>query len=103
MCVCRVARYKRSSTRSELEFLETLGVLEKEYVQPTKYRPVQNTIQGSINYVVNADKSVKFDFVDGRGQTTTQTYTPRRGGGGGGNRPPGDPNGSGGKKKGRGQ
>lgn len=56
----------------------------------------------SINYVVNPEKSVKFDFVDGRGQTTTETYTPRRGGGGG-NRPPGDPNGKGGQKKGRGQ
>ncbi len=57
----------------------------------------------SINYVVNGDKSVKFDFIDGRGQTTTQNYTPRRGGGGGGNRPPGEPKGKGGQKKGRGQ
>lgn len=56
----------------------------------------------SINYMVNADKSVKFDFIDGRGQTTTQTYTPRQGGGGGA-RPPGDPNGSDGQKKRRGQ
>ncbi|HSH93386.1 MAG TPA: YHYH protein [Roseimicrobium sp.] len=43
-----------------------------------------------VNYVVNADKSVRVDFVDGSGQIKTETYTPRQGGGGpdGGNRPP---------------
>ena len=55
----------------------------------------------SINYVVNPDKSVKFDFVDGRGQLKSETYSPRQGGVGGGNRPPGEQNGSGGQKKGR--
>ncbi len=54
-----------------------------------------------VNYVLNDDKSVKFDFVDGSGQVRTETYSPRqRGGGGGGG---GDPKGKGGQKKGDGK
>lgn len=56
-----------------------------------------------VNYIVNADGTVKFDFVDGRGQVKTTTYSPRQGGGGGGGeRPPGDRKGKGGQKKGPG-
>ena len=33
-----------------------------------------------INYAINADASVKFDFVDGRGQVKTETYSQRGGG-----------------------
>jgi phosphatidylethanolamine-binding protein (PEBP) family uncharacterized protein len=54
-----------------------------------------------VNYVINDDGSVKFDFVDGNGKVKTETYKPRQrgpGGGGnlgqqagpGGNRPPRD-------------
>ena len=54
-----------------------------------------------VNYVLNDDKSVKFDFVDGRGQVKSETYSPRqRGPGGGGD---GDPKGKGGQKKGPGR
>jgi hypothetical protein len=58
-----------------------------------------------VNYALNTDGSVKFDFVDAKGQVKTETYSPRTrggGGGGGGDRPPGggDPKGKGGKKKG---
>lgn len=52
-----------------------------------------------INYVLNADGTVKFDFVDSRGQVKTETYSPRQGGGGG-NRPAGEPKGK--DKKGKG-
>jgi phosphatidylethanolamine-binding protein (PEBP) family uncharacterized protein len=31
-----------------------------------------------VNYTLNADGSVKFDFVDGKGKTTTNTYKPRQ-------------------------
>jgi hypothetical protein len=53
--------------------------------------------------VLNTDGSVKFDFVDAKGQVKTETYSPRTcGEGGGGDRPPGggEPKGKGGKKKG---
>ncbi len=54
-----------------------------------------------VNYTLNDDKSVKFDFVDGRGQVRSETYSPRqRGPGGGGG---GDPKGKGGQKKGDGK
>ncbi|MGV3755749.1 MAG: phospholipid-binding protein, partial [Verrucomicrobiota bacterium] len=54
-----------------------------------------------INYIVNGDGTAKFDYVDGRGQVKTETYSPRQGGGGG-NRPPGEPKGKEGQKKGKG-
>lgn len=41
------------------------------------------TIDGEtrkVNYAVNSDGSVKFDFVDGAGNTRTETYRGRRGG-----------------------
>lgn len=45
-----------------------------------------------VNYVLNENGSVKFDFIDGNGKVKSETYTPRQrgpGGGGGGNdRPP---------------
>lgn len=44
-----------------------------------------------VNYVLNEDGSVKFDFVDGSGKIKTETYSPRQrgpGGGGGGERRP---------------
>ena len=42
-----------------------------------------------VNYVLNDDGSVKFDFVDGNGKVKTETYSPRqRGPGGGGDRRP---------------
>lgn len=42
-----------------------------------------------VNYLLNDDGSVKFDFVDGNGKVKTETYSPRqRGPGGGGDRPP---------------
>ncbi len=37
----------------------------------------------AINYVLNENGTVKFDYVDGRGQVRSETYSPRRGGGGG--------------------
>ncbi|MBI5772739.1 MAG: YHYH protein [Verrucomicrobia bacterium] len=46
------------------------------------------------NYTLNDDKSVKFDFVDGRGQVKSETFTPRPRGPGGGQK------GKGGQKKG---
>jgi hypothetical protein len=36
-----------------------------------------------VNYVLNDNGSVKFDFVDGNGKIKSETYSPRRGGGGG--------------------
>ena len=30
-----------------------------------------------VNYAINADGSVKFDFIDGQGQVRTETYSPR--------------------------
>jgi hypothetical protein len=33
-----------------------------------------------VNYAINADGSVKFDFIDGKGQVRTETYAPRGGG-----------------------
>ena len=52
-----------------------------------------------VNYVVNDNGTVKFDFVDGRGQVRSETYSQRPGGG---DRPPGEPKGKDGKKKGPG-
>ncbi len=40
-----------------------------------------------VNYVINDDQSVRFDFIDERGQNQTQTYPPRSRDG----RPPGEP------------
>ena len=44
-----------------------------------------------VNYRLNDDSTVKFEFVDGKGQVTTATHSPRDrvGGGGGGDRLPG--------------
>ncbi len=58
-----------------------------------------------VNYALNTDGSVKFDFVDPQGQVKTETYSLRSRGGGGGDRPPGggDPKGKGGQKKGEGK
>ena len=53
-----------------------------------------------VNYTLLDAGAVKFDFVDGRGQTRTETYSPRQRGPGGGERPPGEPKGKDGKKKG---
>ncbi len=50
-----------------------------------------------INYGINDDGTVKFDYVDGRGQVKSETYSPRPGGG---ERPPGEPKSDDGKKKG---
>ena len=52
-----------------------------------------------VNYTLLDGGAVKFDFVDGRGQTRTETYSPRQRGPGGGARPPGEPKGKDGKKK----
>lgn len=50
-----------------------------------------------VNYVLNDDQTVKFDFVDGRGQVRSETYSPRqRGPGGGGG---GEPRGRGGPSR----
>ena len=49
-----------------------------------------------VNYALNDNGSVKFDYVDGRGQVKSETYTQRPGGG---DRPPGEPKGKDGKKK----
>ena len=56
-----------------------------------------------VNYTLLDAGAVKFDFVDGRGQTRTETYSPRQRGPGGGERPPGEPKGKDGKKKGPGK
>ena len=53
-----------------------------------------------VNYALNDNGSVKFDFVDGRGQVRSETYSPRPGGG---DRPPGEPKGKGGPNKGPGK
>ena len=50
-----------------------------------------------VNYALNDNGSVKFDYVDGRGQVKSETYSPRPGGG---DRPPGDPQGKDGKQQG---
>ena len=39
-----------------------------------------------VNYFLNQDGSVKFDFVDGNGKVKTETYSPRQRGPGGGER-----------------
>lgn len=52
-----------------------------------------------INYVLNGNGTVKFDYVEARGQVKSETYAPRAGGGDG---PPGEPKGKDGKKKGPG-
>lgn len=43
-----------------------------------------------IHYTLTADGSVLFEFVDGRGQARTETYSSRRNGPGGGRPPPGE-------------
>ena len=53
-----------------------------------------------VNYALSADGSVKFDYVDARGQVKSETYSPRPGGG---DRPAGEPKGKDGKKKGPGK
>ncbi len=55
-----------------------------------------------VNYVLNDNGSVKFDYVDGRGQVKSETYSPRQVGGGG-DRPPGEPKGRGGPNRGPGK
>ena len=59
-----------------------------------------------VNYALNDNGTVKFDFVDGRGQVRSETYSTRQrgaGGSGGGDRPPGEPKSKDGKKKGPGK
>ncbi len=56
-----------------------------------------------VNYTLLDGGAVKFDFVDGRGQTRTETYSPRQRGPGGGDRPSGEPKGKDEKKKGPGK
>ena len=56
-----------------------------------------------VNYTLLDGGAVKFDFVDGRGQTRTETYSPRERGPGGDERRPGEPQGKDGKKKGPGK
>lgn len=51
-----------------------------------------------VNYTLLDGGAVKFDFVDGRGQTRSETYSPRQRGPGGGDRPPGEPKGKDGKR-----
>ena len=46
-----------------------------------------------VNYTLKDDKSVKFDFVDGRGEVRTENYTPRQRGPGGGGERQGGPGG----------
>ncbi len=53
-----------------------------------------------VKYLLNDNGEAKFDFVDGRGLTRTETYSPRPGGG---ERPPGEPKAKDGKKKGPGK
>lgn len=55
-----------------------------------------------VNYTLLDGGTVKFDFVDGRGQTRTENYSPQQRGPGG-DRPPGEPKGKDGKKKGPGK
>jgi phosphatidylethanolamine-binding protein (PEBP) family uncharacterized protein len=55
-----------------------------------------------VNYLLNGNGAVKFDFVDGRGQVRSETYSARPGGGGG-DRPPGEPKNKGGPQKGPGK
>lgn len=55
-----------------------------------------------VNYTLLDSGAVKFDFVDGRGQTRTETYSPQQRGPGG-DRPPGEPKGKDGQKKGPGK
>ncbi|GDY19780.1 hypothetical protein LBMAG56_11250 [Verrucomicrobiota bacterium] len=54
----------------------------------------------AINYAVTDTKTARFEYVDGRGQVTTETYTQQPRGGGGG---PGAPNGRGGPQRGPGR
>lgn len=61
-----------------------------------------------VNYTLNDDSTVKFEFVDGKGQVTTETHSPREregggGGGGGGDRPPGGGGGNGKGDRGKGK
>lgn len=54
-----------------------------------------------VNYTLNDDSTVKFEFVDGQGQVKTETHSPRERGGGGGDRPEGG-GGKGDRGKGKG-
>lgn len=45
-----------------------------------------------VNYILNPDGSVKFDFVDGNGKVKTEMYAPRQRGPGAGERKPGGGN-----------
>ncbi len=56
-----------------------------------------------VNYTLLDGGAVKFDFVDGRGQVRTETYSPRQRGPGGGDRPTGEPPGKAGPQKGPGK
>lgn len=71
-----------------------------------KSRSLQYTVGGEtryVNYTLNEDKTVKFDFVDGRGQVKTETYSAQERRGGGGDRPPREPGGNGGPRNGLGR
>ncbi len=52
-----------------------------------------------VNYALNDNDTVKFDFVDGSGRVNSETYSPRSGGPGGEDHPPGE-KGKGGPKRG---
>lgn len=53
--------------------------------QPGSYRLTYDVKgkKGTVSYTIAADGSVKFDFVDPAGKSTSETYTPRRRGPGG--------------------
>jgi phosphatidylethanolamine-binding protein (PEBP) family uncharacterized protein len=54
----------------------------------------------AINYTLSDTKTARFDYVDGRGQVTTEIYSQQGRGGGGGERPPRGPGGNGGPRNG---
>ncbi len=64
---------------------------------------LQYTVGGEtryVDYTLNDDKTVKFEFVDGPGQVRSETYSPRQRGGDE-DRPPRGPNGNGGRRNNR--
>jgi phosphatidylethanolamine-binding protein (PEBP) family uncharacterized protein len=66
---------------------------------------LQYTVGGEtryVDYTLNDDKTVKFEFVDGRGQVRSETYSPRQRGGDE-DRLPRRPDGKGGRRNGPGR
>ncbi|QOV91234.1 YHYH protein [Humisphaera borealis] len=95
---------RADSVRPALPPMRGAKITDFVQTKPGSYRLTYDVSgkKGTVSYTLADDGSAKFEFVDTAGNTTTETYTPRRrgpGGGGGGPGSGGGPGGGGGDRR----